>query len=124
MNSILDEHALLKRVNKYELKFTGKPWIAPAIQKSISVKNNLLKKIINSKDPQTKETFDKQYKDYRNMLSTLNKKSKTNYYNQYFKANMNNIKNTWKGIKSIITIKNTSSDFPKCLSSNGSTFTN
>ena len=37
---------------------------------------------------------------------------------------MNNIKNTWKGIKSIITIKNTSSDFPKCLSSNGSTFTN
>ena len=37
---------------------------------------------------------------------------------------MNNIKNTWKGIKSILTIKNTSSDFPKCLSSNGSTFTN
>ena len=37
---------------------------------------------------------------------------------------MNNIKNTWKGIKSILTIKNTSSDFSKCLSSNGSTFTN
>ena len=34
---------------------------------------------------------------------------------------MNNIKNTWKGIKSILTIKNISSDFPKCLSSNGST---
>ena len=58
------------------------------------------------------------------MLSTLLKISKTNYYNQYFEANMNNIKNTWKGIKSILTIKNTSSDFPKCLSSNGSTFTN
>ena len=37
---------------------------------------------------------------------------------------MNNIKNTWKGIKSILTIKNTLSDFRKCLSSNGSTFTN
>ena len=37
---------------------------------------------------------------------------------------MNNIKNTWKGVKSIITIENTSCDFPKCLSSNGSTFTN
>ena len=57
------------------------------------------------------------------MLSTLLKKSKTNYYNQYFEANMNNIKNTWKRIKSIITIKNTSSDFPKCLSFNGFTFT-
>ena len=29
---------------------------------------------------------------------------------------MNNIKNTWKGIRSIITIKNLSSDIPKsCL---------
>ena len=24
------------------------------------------------------------------------KKSKSNYYNQYFRANMNNVKNTWK----------------------------
>ena len=37
---------------------------------------------------------------------------------------MNNIKNTWKGIKSITAIKITSFDFRKCLSSNGSTFTN
>ena len=37
---------------------------------------------------------------------------------------MNNIKNTWKGIKSIITIKNLSSDIPTSLSSNGSTITN
>ena len=125
MNSILlDEHAPLKRVNKYKLKFKSKPWITPAIQKSISVKNNLLKRFINSKDPQAKDIFHEQYKDYRNMLSTLLKKSKIGYHNQYFEANMNNIKNTWKGIKSILTIKNTSSDFPKCLSSNGSTFTN
>ena len=52
------------------------------------------------------------------------KKSKTNYYNQYFKANVNNIKNTWKGIKSIITIKNLSSHIPKSFSSNGSTIIN
>ena len=37
---------------------------------------------------------------------------------------MNNIKNTWKGIKSIIAIKNPSSDIPKSLSYNGSTITN
>ena len=58
------------------------------------------------------------------MLSTLLKKSKANYYNQYFEANTNNIKNTWKRIKSIIAIENISSDFPKCLFSSGSTFTN
>ena len=37
---------------------------------------------------------------------------------------MNNIKNTWKGIKSIITIKNIYSDIPKSLFCNGSTITN
>ena len=37
---------------------------------------------------------------------------------------MNDIKNTWKGIKPILTIKNASSDFPKCLYSNGPKFTN
>ena len=58
------------------------------------------------------------------MSSILLKNNRTNYYNQHFEANMSNIKNTWKGIKSILTIKNTSSDLPKCLSSNGSTFTN
>ena len=36
---------------------------------------------------------------------------------------MNNIKNTWKGIKSIITIKSLS-HIPKSLSSNGSTIIN
>ena len=82
MNSILlDEHAPLKRVNKYKLKFKSKPRITPAIQKSISVKNNLLKRFINSKDLQTKDIFHEQYKDYRIMLSTLLKKNKTNYYN-------------------------------------------
>ena len=40
------------------------------------------------------------------MVSTLFRKSKTNYYHQYFKLNMNNIKNIWERIKSIITIKN------------------
>ena len=78
MNSILDEHAPLKRINKYKLKFKSKPWITPALQKSITVKNNLLKRFINAKDSLTKETFHRQYKNYRNMLSTLLKKSKTN----------------------------------------------
>ena len=71
MNSILDEHATLKRINRNKLKLKSKPWITPVIQKSIVVKNNLLKRFINVKDPQTKETFYRQYKDYRNKLSTL-----------------------------------------------------
>ena len=43
MNSILDEHAPLKRIDKYKLMFKSKPWRTPAIQKSIIVKKNYLK---------------------------------------------------------------------------------
>ena len=32
-------------------------------------------------------------------------KSKQAYYDQYFERNWNNIKNTWKGIKSLISLK-------------------
>ena len=46
------------------------------------------------------------------------------YYNQYLKATMNNIKNTWKEKKSIISIKNLSSDIRKSSSYNGLTTTN
>ena len=123
-NSILDVHAPLKKVNKYKLKFKTKPWITPALQKSISIKNNLLKKFITAKDPQVKERYHKEYKDYRNMLSTIFKQSKTNYYNHYFEANWNSIKNTWKGIKSILNIKNTSADIPKTLTVDVTTISN
>ena len=58
----------------------------------------------------------------------FSKQSKTNYYNQYFKASM---KSVWKGTKylewkkkSNITITNLSSDIPESLSFNDSTITN
>ena len=77
----MDVHAPLKKVNKYKLKFKTKSWITLALQKSISIKNNFLKKFITAKDPQVKESYHKEYKDYRNMLSIIFKESKTNYYN-------------------------------------------
>ena len=57
MNAILDIHAPYKKVNKYKLRFKIKPWITPALQNSISVKNSLLKKFINCNDSQTKESY-------------------------------------------------------------------
>ena len=124
MESILDTHAPLKKVNKYKLKFKTKPWITPALQKSISFKDNLLKKIITAKDPQIKEKYHKEYKYYRNLVSTILKQSKTNYFNHYFESNWNSIKNTRKGIKSIISIKDFSADIPKSLSVDGATISN
>ena len=96
---------LLKKINKYKLKFKSKPWITLGLQKSISVKNKLLANFINKKDPILKEEFHTNYKKYRNLLSALMKKSKQAYYDKYFERNWNNIKNTLKGIKFFISNK-------------------
>ena len=47
INSILDVHAPLKKVNKYKLKFKTKPWITLAFQKSISSKRSSSKRKIS-----------------------------------------------------------------------------
>ena len=57
------------------------------------------------------------------MLSTLMNKSRMNYYNHYFKTNWDNIKNTWKGIKSISSINSNPTNTPKILVSNDTTST-
>ena len=57
-------------------KKTKKTWIAAAIHKTTLVKHFLFKEYIKLKDPVKKiETHDK-YKHYRNLLSTVIKKSR------------------------------------------------
>ena len=58
------------------------------------------------------------------MFSTIFKQSKTNCYNHYFEANWNIIKNTWKGIESILNIKNISAEIHKTLTVDGATISN
>ena len=106
------------------MKFKSKPWITLGLQKSIFVKNKLLTNFINKKDPILKEECHTNYKKYRNLLCTLMKKSKQAYYDKYFERNWNNIKNTWKGIKSLISLKTVASSIPTVLSlDNGDTIT-
>ena len=116
INMLLDTYAPLKRVKKYKLKFKSKPWITLGLQKSISVKYKLLTNFINKKDPLLKEECYTNYKKYRHLLSTLMKKSKQAYYDRYFEKNWENIKNTWKGIKSLIFLKTVASSIPTVLS--------
>ena len=53
------------------------------------------------------------------------KKSKQTYYDKYFERDWNNIQNTWKGIKSLISLKTVVSSVSTVLSlDNGDTITN
>ena len=51
------------------------------------------------------------------------KQSKQIYYTKYFKNNWNNIKNTWKRIKTIISIKNVTTTVPHSIEFNNRTVT-
>ena len=125
INMFLYTYAPLKIIYKCKMKFMSKPLITLGLRKSISLKNKLLKNFNNKKDPILKEEFHTNWKKYRNLLSTLIKKSKQAYYDKYFERNWNNIKNTWKGIKSLISLKTVASNVPTVLSlDNGDTITN
>ena len=121
---LLGTYAPLKRVKKYKMKFKSNPWITLGLQKKISVKNKLLTNFIN-KDPILKAECHTNYQIYKHLLSTLLNKSKQAYYDRYFEKNWKNIKNTWKGIKSLISLKALASSIPTFVSlDNGDTITN
>ena len=79
---------------------------------------------LHQKIPTIKEELHQKYKNYRNIISTRNivstlmKKSKQNYFTKYFESNIENLKNTWKGIKSIISLKHSASRSPNLLNFN------
>ena len=59
-----------------------------------------------------------QYKVLRNKIVALLRLSKNNHYRKYFTDNSDDIKKTWKGIKSIINIRTTSNSLPTSMSIN------
>ena len=81
-----------------QLKFGNKPWITLGLQKSIFIKNHLLTKYIKFQDVNTE-------KQYRILLSTLMQVGKKSYFPNYFHNNLNELKNTWKGMKNLISLK-------------------
>ena len=94
LSVLVEKHAPMKTLSKRKLKQFSKPWITIGLKKSIKVKNSLFQS----------GNF-AQYKLYRNKISALTRVSKENYYHAFFADNLNNMKNTWNGINSLINGK-------------------
>ena len=123
-NLILDKYPPLKKLTKQKLKFKTKPWITPGLQKSVSVKNKLLSKFIKLKEPTLNNEAHAKYKLYRNMLATLLKRSKHTYFSSFFQNHVNDLKNNWKGIKRIISLKDSRSTVPSTIIEDNISLTN
>ena len=109
LQEIVERHyAPLRKVSRKEVKIRCKPWITSGIRTSIKIKDQYFRKSLNSKNPY----YSIQYKIYRNKLTKLIKDSNKVYYREYFLQNNRNIKNIWKGIKQIVTLKPYNYSFP------------
>ena len=112
---MVNKHAPMKTLSKRRGKILSKPWITKGIRTSIRIKNNLF---FNADW--------EHYKLYRNKITSLTRQSKKNYYERYFEENINNSKETWRGINDIISRKAKSDKKPihRLVNSNSETIYN
>ena len=85
------------------------------LQNSIKKKNNIYSKFVKCKNQKLKEFYHNNYKTYRNLLLTLLKRAKEKYFTKFFNENIKNIKKTWIGIKSLVSMKLKNNDTPSII---------
>ena len=110
IDSLLKTHAPLKKLNKEELEFLNKPWIAQGLQNYIKKNNNTYSKFVKCKNKKLKEFYHSDY--YRNLLPTFLKRAKEKYFTKFFNENIKDVKTTWIGIKSLVSMKHKNNDAP------------
>ena len=62
-----------------------------------------------------KEFHHNNYKNYRNLLSTLNRRAKEKYFTNFFNENIKDIKKTCKVIKTLVSMKQKNNDTPSLI---------
>ena len=106
-----------------EIKHIFKPWITIGILKSLRKRSKLHSRYLRAKDTERNELLYNRFKVYRNMIVTLIRKSKNNYFSKYFSDNVKNLRETWKGNKNIIQLKSNTNSLLTCIFDKGSSIT-
>ena len=89
ITNLVDKHLLLIKCTNKELKLKTKPWINHRIQKMTKVRRDrLLRKMKKNRN----EANDRFYKKFRNRVANELKKSKKEYFQNYFTTNVKNMK--------------------------------
>ena len=104
LSKMIETHVPLKNLSKKQLKRVSKPWITKDIKRSISNRDNLLKRYLRTKGERRSVLFN-QYKLSRNHIVDLIRQSKSNYYRNFFDNNLKSSKIIWSGINSLISSK-------------------
>ena len=97
---ITEQHASIDRKKK------DKPWITKAIKKSIKKKHKLYNKVIVSNH---REDCVLKFRKYRNVLTSVLRTAKKEYYSRLFMTNKSNTSGTWRIINELLNSGNSKS---------------
>ena len=101
----LDEMAPLKKITLKEQRLMLKPWITRDILDNCKKRDAVLDEMRKEKDPLKKIELTKNYKVLRNRINEEKRQGKKDHNKSQFDKNKNNVKNIWKGIRSLVNIK-------------------
>ena len=101
---LLDEMAPVKRLTKKQIRLRDRPWITIGILISMSNRDKTYNLFIKEKDTNKKTELFTLYKKKRNMIISLLRRSKKDYYSAFFEEHKSNVKKTWEGIRNIVNI--------------------
>jgi len=87
IEGLLNTMAPIRKQTKNEKRLEQRPWITKGLSKSMQIRDSLYKELSNG-NPQTKKNISIRHKCYRNLIVTLLRRSKENYYKNYSNVNV------------------------------------
>ena len=81
----------------------------------IKAKDKTYSKFIKENNTIAREEILSRYKQQKNEITKLTRKSKKLHYNEYFTINNRNMKKLWAGINQILNKNSNSSNSPVCI---------
>ena len=122
---LLNEMAPLRKLTKKEIGLQKLPWITNGLLISMADRDKTYRLFLKEKNLINKNELFSLYKRKRNMVISLIRRSKKDYYNKYFEENKSNVKKTWEGIRNIVNISKKSKIVPtKLIYNNEIKYTN
>ena len=104
IDKLVNTHLPKRKMTQNEIRRKQKPWINNEILRKIKKRDKTHGKYLKSNDESKKNELLAKYKDLRKEVTTLVKNSKIEHYQNLFSENSNDLRTTWRGIKSIINI--------------------
>jgi hypothetical protein len=104
LDLLIKAHLPKRKMTQKEMRMVQKPWITNEIIKKINKRNKTHGKFLKEQDPEKKKELHEQFKNLRKDVTFMLRDSFKEHYKNFFEENSNNLRKTWRGIKSIIQI--------------------